>query len=67
MDNRNFIPADVLTMRAQRILHDHGFDIPYIPITDAIYLPLRALAAELIVGDTIELPDGTTLKVVWKP
>jgi hypothetical protein len=63
-----FVPADALTMRAQTIINERrGVMVPYDTISAAIYEPLRALCAELTVGDYVELPTGLTLQVTFKP
>lgn len=36
-------------------------------IEDILYPELRAIAAELETGDWIELPDGTTATITFKP
>jgi hypothetical protein len=65
---RVFVPADALTMRAQTIIAEKtGITLKYSDISAAIYEPLRALCAELAVGDCVELPTGLTLRVEYKP
>lgn len=67
-ENGHYIPADALTMRAQNIIKERlDTMIPYTVMSSAIYEPLLALAKILVTGDTVELPDGTTLTVTWKP
>jgi len=64
----HYIPADSLTMRAQEIIKQElDVIIPYRTMAKAIYDPLLVLARILNVGDTFELPNGTTVMVTFKP
>ena len=65
MENRNFIPADTLLALLQKKLQP--YNIPYNAMVDALYTALQELANHLIIGDTVELPDGTTLQAIWRP
>lgn len=66
--NTHWTPAEALTYKAQEIIKARsGYTIPWDIIADAIYKPLTELAHTVSVGDTIELPNGATLKVEYKP
>lgn len=47
--------------------YDLTLPLPYRDWESAYYEPFKALTETLSVGDTIELPSGMTLRVVFKP
>jgi len=64
----HYIPAEALTIRIQdRLAELTGTRPGWDDASDAVYGALVDLASTLTMGDSIELPDGTTLQCTWKP
>ena len=63
----HYSPFDALVMRAQKSLKDNGYLVSYYILADAIYDPWNDLSIQLQIGDSLELPNGTTLTCTWKP
>ena len=64
----HYIPAEALTIRIQDRLDELTGTRPgWDDASDAVYSALVDLARTLTAGDSIELPDGTTLQCTWKP
>ncbi len=64
----HYAPAEALTIRVQvRLANLTGTRPGWADASNAVYGALTDLACTLMVGDSIELPDGTTLQCTWKP
>jgi hypothetical protein len=63
----NWTPFQALTFKAQEILKKAGYTVSWQDMAEAIYSPFTELAKAVSVGDTIELPNGCSLLVEWKP
>ena len=64
----HWTPTEAIVYRVQgKIKEETGTTLPWHVLADAIYGSMNALADTMSVGDTMELPNGTTLLVEWKP
>jgi len=63
----HYSPLSALTVRGQIILEKRGVFVGWEDMAEAVYGPWKDFCAEAKIGDTFELPDGTTCQVMWKP